>query len=158
MAYSSSKRLYKSTEYRILTGVAAGIADYLNISHSSIRFLFILLSFASGLGFFFYITLAVLLPTEDEVNAQEDSEFYYNLTHGIVQPEIYSYKSGNFVERIISPPNILALIVVFIGSFSLQFNLVPWELIPDSLWLPGVLISIGSAFIIKSLTTQRKKI
>jgi phage shock protein C len=67
MASSYNRRLYRSIEYRVFTGVASGIADYFNTSHTSIRYLFILLSLASGLGLIFYLTLSVLLPTEEEI-------------------------------------------------------------------------------------------
>ena len=156
MASSSNKRLYKSIEYRVFTGVASGIADYFNASHTSIRFLFILLSLASGLGLIFYVTLSVLLPTEDEVNEQEDLEFYYNITHAIPQPEVLDQSKVNIIDKIVSAQNILSLFVVFIGSFTLQFDIVPWKLIPDYLWVPGVLVTIGMGFIIKSLTSKKE--
>lgn len=156
MASATNKRLYKSIEYRVFTGVAAGLADYFNTSHTSIRFLFILLSLAGGLGLIFYVTLSVLLPTEDEVNEQEDLEFYYNITHSIPQPEVLDQGQVNIIEKIVSAQNILALSVIFIGSVTLQFNVVPWKLIPDYLWLPGVLVTVGMGFIIKSLTRKKE--
>lgn len=156
MTSSSNKRLYKSVEYRVFTGVAAGIADYFNTSHTSIRCLFILLSLAGGLVLIFYLTLSVLLPTEDEVNEQEDLEFYYNITHSIPQPEALEHVDINIIDKIVSAQNILSLFVIFIGSFTLQFNVVPWKLIPDYLWVPGVLVTIGMGFIVKSMTRKKE--
>lgn len=156
MASSSNKRLYKSIEYRVFTGVAAGIADYFNTSHTSIRFLFILLSLAGGLGLIFYVTLSVLLPTEDEVNEQEDLEFYYNITHSIPQPMVLEQSKVGIIDKIVSAQNILSLSVIFIGSFTLQFNVEPWRFNPDYLWVPGVLVTIGIGFIVKSLTRKKK--
>ena len=49
------KKLYRSRTDRMLAGVCAGIAEYFHIDPSFIRMLAVLLFFADGLGFLFYI-------------------------------------------------------------------------------------------------------
>jgi phage shock protein C len=157
MATTVKRSLYKSTEYRIFTGVAAGIADYINTSHTLIRFLFILLTLASGVGLVFYITLSILLPTEDEVIEQEDREFYYNVTHGVLKEEdlILSDQYSDMIDKLASKQNIVALIIIFIGMFVLQFNLVPWKLIPGVWRYPALVITIGLGFLLRSITQKK---
>ncbi len=157
MAAPVKRSLYKSTEYRVLTGVAAGIADYINTSHNLIRFLFILLTLSSGIGLVFYITLSILLPTEDEVIEQEDREFYYNVTHGVLKEEdlILSDQYSDMIDKLASQQNIVALIVIFIGMFVFQFNLVPWKLIPGIWIYPAIVITIGLGFLLKSITQKK---
>jgi phage shock protein PspC (stress-responsive transcriptional regulator) len=58
----SSKRLYRDLDNRILGGVCAGIANYLNIDPLIIRVIFILLMFAFGIIAIIYIVLWALLP------------------------------------------------------------------------------------------------
>lgn len=156
MASSYNRRLYRSIEYRVFTGVASGIADYFNTSHTSIRYLFILLSLASGLGLIFYLTLSVLLPTEEEIHAQEDLEFYYNTIQSDFKQNSVKNSHISIIDKIVSAQNIFALIIILIGTFSFQFNITPWKLVPDYLWGPSVLFTIGIGFIVKSMNNKKE--
>jgi hypothetical protein len=116
-----------------------------------------LLTFSSGIGLVFYITLSILLPTQDEVIEQEDRDFYYNVTHGVLKEEdlILSNQYSDMIYKLASKQNIVALVVIFIGMFVFQFNLVPWELIPGIWRYPAIVITIGLGFILKSITQQK---
>lgn len=157
MATTLKRSLYKSTEFRVFTGVASGIADYINTGHTLIRLLFILLTLASGIGLVFYITLSILLPTEDEVIEQEDREFYYNVTHGELKEEdmISVAQYSDMIDKLASKQNIVALIIISIGMFFLQFRLAPWELIPEGWRYPAIVITIGLGFLLKSVTQKK---
>ena len=50
---------------RILAGVAAGIADYLDVDVSVVRIGFVVLSLLGGLGIPAYIAAWLLVPDED---------------------------------------------------------------------------------------------
>lgn len=151
------KRLYKSTEYRMFTGVAAGIGDYLNTNHTAIRFLFILLTLASGIGLVFYITLSILLPTENEILEQEDREFYYNAVNGnMKKDQVISEKQySDIINKVSSTQNIVAFMIIFVGVFTLQFNIVPWELIPEIFRYPALIMTVGLGFVLKSITNKK---
>lgn len=56
-----SKRLYKSRNNRMLTGVCGGIAEYLNLDPTVVRLLCAILC-CSGTGFIIYIVAAVIMP------------------------------------------------------------------------------------------------
>jgi len=152
------RSLYKSIEHRVLTGVSAGIADYINTNHLLIRLLFILFTLASGLGLVLYVTLSILLPTEDEVIEQEDREFYYKATNGDLKEEdiISSHQYSDIIDKLASKQNIVALAVIFLGMGVLQFNLVPWELIPEGWRYPAIVITIGLGFLLKSITQNKR--
>lgn len=156
MSTGVKKRLYKSIEYRFLTGVAAGMGDYLHVSHTSIRILFILLTLASGVGLVLYITLSILLPTENEVMEQLDRDFYYNVTHPDMKDKhnIIDQKTSKNKSTIFAPQNIIALIIISYGIFILQFNIVPWELIPEDFRYPSLLITAGFGFVLKSISSK----
>lgn len=68
----SDKQLYRSTQDRMLFGVAGGLADYLNIDPVLVRLFFVLLALSTGWGFIIYILLAVLM-TEDVPVAKANS-------------------------------------------------------------------------------------
>lgn len=56
-----SKRLYKSRNNRMLTGVCGGIAEYLNLDPTVVRLLAAVLG-CSGTGIVVYIVAAVIIP------------------------------------------------------------------------------------------------
>jgi len=61
------RRLQKSSQNRMLFGVAGGLAEYFRIDPVIVRILFILLAFASGIGVFVYLVLAVIMPRPETV-------------------------------------------------------------------------------------------
>lgn len=65
----TAKRLYKSEEEKMISGVCGGIAEYLNIDPSIVRLVAALLIFASGffIGIAIYIIAAVILPGKSSV-------------------------------------------------------------------------------------------
>ena len=149
---AKKKGLYKSTEYKMFTGVAAGIADYIDTNHGSVRILFILLTLAGGIGLALYITLSVILPTEVEMAEKEDREFYYHMTHDSIKPH-----HSTFLNKysLLSTTNIVALGLIFLGILSLYLRIVPWELIPVMWRYPSLIIIISFGFIIKSITHKK---
>jgi phage shock protein C len=58
----SDKRLYRSTEDRMLFGVAGGLADYLNIDPVLVRIFFVLFALTTHLwGVLVYLLMAILM-------------------------------------------------------------------------------------------------
>ncbi|MDQ3683460.1 MAG: PspC domain-containing protein [Bacteroidota bacterium] len=59
-------RLYRDKVDRILGGVCAGIANYMNVDPAIIRLLFAIITFGGfGFGIFIYILLWIILPARD---------------------------------------------------------------------------------------------
>jgi signal transduction histidine kinase len=56
-------RLYRRADHKVLGGVASGIADHLRISPARVRLVFILLTFANGLGIILYGAYWIVVPT-----------------------------------------------------------------------------------------------
>lgn len=56
------KKLYKSRFDRKICGVCGGIAEYMNIDSTVVRLIWILLSFAVGMGLLAYIVAALVIP------------------------------------------------------------------------------------------------
>lgn len=57
------KRLYRSRTNRMVGGVCAGIADYLNMDPTVVRLLFLLLTFATGgTALILYIAMLFVVP------------------------------------------------------------------------------------------------
>jgi phage shock protein C len=64
----TAERLYRKRINKVFGGVAAGLADYLNLDPVLIRVLFIILAFVNGIGLLLYIILWIVIP--------EDTTFY----------------------------------------------------------------------------------
>lgn len=58
----SVKKMFRDTERKVLGGVASGVAAFFGAEVVLIRFLFVLLTFAGGLGFILYVILWIALP------------------------------------------------------------------------------------------------
>lgn len=57
-------KLRRSRKNRVLGGVCAGIANYLGLSATNIRWAFILLAIFGGLSLFVYIGMWLIMPQE----------------------------------------------------------------------------------------------
>ncbi|MBP8000468.1 MAG: PspC domain-containing protein [Chloroflexi bacterium] len=59
------KRLMRSQD-KMIFGVCAGLAEYMNVDPVVIRLLMVLLTLTTGYGLLIYLLLAILMPTADE--------------------------------------------------------------------------------------------
>lgn len=73
----NDKKLVRSSEDRMLFGVAGGLAAYLNIDPVLVRLFFVLLTLSTGYAPIIYILLALLMPEDQPVakaNGFDDEE------------------------------------------------------------------------------------
>lgn len=64
---ANPNRLYRSTTDKVIGGVAAGLADYLNIDPVIARIIFVLLVIFGGSGVLVYIILWIVIPAQRPV-------------------------------------------------------------------------------------------
>jgi len=60
----SEKRLVRSSNEKMVAGVAGGLADYFDIDPVIVRLGFVALTLMNGIGFVAYLILMVILPEE----------------------------------------------------------------------------------------------
>lgn len=142
----SVKRLYRSRTDRKLGGVCAGIADYFQIDSSFIRLLAVLLFFADGLGFLFYIIAWAIIPEreEDYIDVEFDPAMEEEGTDSTEEkPEVKSREKKNDAQRI------FGIILIGLGVF---FILDKWLFFIrwHRLW-PLALLVLGVYFIFKGV-------
>ena len=58
----NGKKLYKSRDNRMISGVCAGIAEYFNMDPTIIRLAGVLFSLLGGSGVLGYIIAAIVIP------------------------------------------------------------------------------------------------
>ena len=56
------KKLYKVNEGKMIDGVCAGIAEYLNVDPTVVRVIWAIVSCFGGFGILAYILCAVIMP------------------------------------------------------------------------------------------------
>lgn len=69
-------RLYRSTRNRKIAGICGGIGEYLNVDPSLIRIIWLLITFAFGVGILLYLICWIVLPEDRELLEGPDSDEY----------------------------------------------------------------------------------
>ena len=59
-----NRRLYRSTSDRMISGVAGGLGEYLNIDPTIVRLIFVLSLFVGGTGALVYLVMMLVVPEE----------------------------------------------------------------------------------------------
>jgi len=133
----STGRLTRSRQDRMLAGVCGGLAEYLGIDSTLVRLGFLILLFASGIGFPIYIILLIVMPNGD--GSQEISSDTIQKNLGEMSDKVY-----NGVSRIGRPGTIGALLILF-GAYFLLNELG----IGGVVFWPVVLIGLGIYLLIR---------
>ncbi|MBK9071343.1 MAG: PspC domain-containing protein [Myxococcales bacterium] len=114
----SPKRLYRDSKDRWIGGVCSGIANYLNVDTTLVRFLFAVISFGGfGLGFLIYLALWILLPEKDledgsgsRLFRNPDDKILGGVCSGIAA---YLGKEPKLVRWVFSAPLIINAFIAF---------------------------------------------
>lgn len=62
---TNKRQLYRSLKNRMIAGVCAGLADYMDMDPTVMRLIFVLLFFATGtVMFWVYLIMAIIVPNE----------------------------------------------------------------------------------------------
>lgn len=135
------KKLYRDEHHKVISGVCAGLADYLNIDVSIVRVIFIASMALKGFGLLAYIILWIVLPKKNYIfndptvdyKVPPDPMGYYNPTEPVKKKSNFSVIAG--------------AILIVLGSFFLldELNLIP-NIDFDQIW-PIIMIGIGLSFI-----------
>lgn len=139
-----SKRLFRSSNDRLLAGVCGGIASYFNIDPSIVRLVFIAVGVFGGGGVLAYLLLWIVLPSESQ-KGQNSNVIHENVKE--IKTAARNFGQNFQKSDFHSSPNIGGLILLAIGILFLLRNtgLLPfWEI--GQLW-PLILIAIGIAMI-----------
>jgi len=65
MSNNNAKRLYRSRDDRMISGVCAGLAEYIDIDPTIVRLLFVLGAVAGGATFWAYLVMMLVVPEEE---------------------------------------------------------------------------------------------
>jgi len=118
------RRLYRSRHDRQLTGVAGGMAEYLEIDPTVVRILWILSAFFGGFTIVLYIILAFVMPlepvTDRSIGPDPSAE-----TVGFVQGPAAEAASRTDVRREGRGGLYLGILLIAFGAIALVGMLLP---------------------------------
>jgi phage shock protein C len=131
----SQTRLTRSSTDKIIAGVCGGLAEYLEIDPVLVRLAFLVLFFASGIGFPIYIILWVVMP-QGENDAIADSVVIQKNINDIGE----SVQSG--IKRL-GKPGTVGVILVLLGAYFLLSEIGLFNWISGAVFWPLVIIGAG---------------
>jgi phage shock protein C len=138
-------KLMRSESDKMVAGVCGGIAAYLNVDSVLVRFAFIMLIFASGIGLALYFILMFLMPAEGNTAERPPNDSDWDL-----EEDIKVYDEGVSGRRrdggtVSNPqgPIIFAVILIAIGLFLLGQNMGILDWVNPGWCGPLVIIGIG---------------
>ena len=137
-------RLYRDTGDKLIGGVCAGIANYLNVDPAIIRILFAIITFGGfGLGVVAYILLWIILPPKDlegfsgkRLFRNPDDKVLGGVAGGLAA---YFNKSANTIRLIFAAPLLLNIIL----------SLLSWPMFHEGSLFPNLVFgSLSGTFIL----------
>jgi len=131
------KKLYKSSNDKVLAGVCGGIGEYFAIDTVIIRLLWVVFTLMGGAGLITYIIAAIIIPEKTTGGYVEDS---YTSTEEPGSGPIRRNSSR-------STSIVLGTILVLFGGFVLIKDFIPW--IPRDVFLTVLLIGLGIFLLIR---------
>ncbi len=135
----SETRLTRSNNDKIIAGVAGGVASYLAIDPTLVRIGFLILLFASGIGFPIYFILWVVMPQDD---GSEDDFVQKKL--GDLSDTVSS--NVNKLGR----PGTIGVILILLGAYFLlnQLGVLSW--VGGAVFWPLVIIGFGVYLLLRN--------
>lgn len=138
------RSFYRDTNDKMLGGVCAGLANYINVDPAIVRLLFAILTFGGfGAGFLLYILMWIILPPRnlDEYRGKRlfrnpDDKVFGGVASGMAA---YFQKEVWVIRLIMAAPFILN---IFFSSFG-------WRFFNSSFFIPNIFFgSISGTFIL----------
>ena len=146
------KGFFRDTNHRFIGGVCAGLGNYLGINRYLVRFLWVLLSFFFGIGFFLYLILWMAVPKiKTEISYQKPIQKPSNLPprqikETVQSPVKKSIQISNELEKFIGENliNKIGIAILIIGvaigaKYSIENDLIS----PLTRIILGYLLGLG---------------
>lgn len=127
------RKLYKSSENKIIAGVCGGIGEYFNVDPVIVRLIAVVFTLMGGSGLIAYIIAAFIIPSRKRIEYADSNK---------EGPETYEKSNKNTAL-------VLGLFLIAAGGMIFFRHFVHW--IPSGLVLAAILIILGVFLIFKRL-------
>ena len=155
-ALPKPKSFVRDQKRKILGGVCAGAANYMNVDPLLVRLLFALFAFAAGFAILVYIVLWIVLPGSYELSEVEVAKKMYR------DPErrVLGGVSGGVASYLgidILAVRILFVALIFAGGFGLFLYVILWVILPEAKTLTDRMQMQGEAVTLSNIESNIKK-
>lgn len=131
------KKLYRSSNDKVLAGVCGGIGEYFAVDTVIVRLLWVVFTLMGGAGLIAYIVAAIIIPANPAYSSIDD-----NYTRTGDSPERPERKNSSRNTSLA-----LGTGLVLFGAFVLMKDFLPF--IPRDFFLAAILIGLGIFFLVK---------
>jgi phage shock protein C len=166
-----AKRLYRSRDIRMVSGVAGGLSEYFDVDPVIIRALFVIITLGGGTGLIAYIILWIIVPLRPyNINGTKNpyNDNAANFTHSSDdEPEnIYenyasdpNYKPYNkYTESETEDNNNSKIffggLLIFTGLLFLLDNVI--HILNFSIIWPILLVALGAYILYQTISKNKK--
>lgn len=133
-----SRRLYRSTEHKIIGGVCGGMGEHFDIDPTWLRIAFVILTITKGIGLLLYLICWVIIPKQSPEDAAEAA----------TASPAKSTRSG-FNTSLLP-----GIILIGLGVMFLLYESF-WWFDFDFVW-PVILIVVGGALIYRHIDAKKE--
>ncbi len=154
--YREPKRLVRDEKRKILAGVCAGIAYYVNVDPVWIRLLFALSTAFYGITFVIYVILWIAMPGSYDIEEGTDNKKMFR------DPEtkVLGGVSGGVAAYFgidITVVRILFIVFTFAGGIGLLAYIVLWVILPEAHTLTDRMQMQGEPVTLSNIESNIKK-
>lgn len=162
---NNPKKLTKSRTNRVISGVAGGLGEYLNVDPLIFRILFVVFTFAGCFGALAYLILLIMMPQDHSSfhhnSRVSDAEYeVVNDSHRTQEAEKKEYNttefSDSFSSRIGTGKVVsfsIGFLFVIMGVFILLSKMLHfnwWQFV-----FPATLLTVGIVILILSIYSKK---
>lgn len=138
------KKLYKSSNDKVITGVCGGIGEYFAVDPVIIRILWVVFILMAGTGLIAYIIAAIIIPVNPVHRPVERT--YARTEEGLNNEELAEEGAQEKVgKNTRGGLYTLGVILIVFGIIIILRSYVHW--IPEEIYLALLLVGIGVYFI-----------
>ncbi len=141
------RRLYRSSEHKIIGGVCGGLGEHFDIDPTWIRLAFVILAITHGIGLIAYIIGWIVMPRQESVIVVEKSA---------AEPGEPAEPTSGTTAKLNAPSKagslLPGIILICIGALFL-INETFWWFSFRQVW-PMVLIILGGVLIYRSIESK----
>ena len=140
----TTKRLYRSSDERMVAGVCGGLAEYFDVDPTIVRVAFVLLTIFDGAGLALYILMWIIVPERGEVKRESGK----SEKAAKAEPSV---SASAPVSEMTEGRNraFWGVVLVLLGGVLLVQQILPWK-IDGSLLLPTVMVAVGLVVVARS--------
>lgn len=147
-----TNKLYRSQSSKMLGGVCAGLAKYLNVDVTIVRLFFVVLTLLGGFGPLVYFIMWIVVPLEDHVYTDSNPDKF----EGEDIKERAGMVRDDFIEAVRQPnqntARFIGIALVLAGGFFLlrQLNISWLGWLDTGVLWAGLILLAGVALLIRA--------